>query len=608
MLKNTTYINLELTDNFEVAFPKKRVPNGFIDKTKTRLGITYTNFHDERHGISILPSVQIIEDAILQYPYLNLFEIQQGITPEMIADYLNSDAQYKKLVTTPESFDKIIAAAVINDQLQWLFDSFFLYLDEVHCYLTDAFREDILTPFDEDLIWEFKDMAMGTASSFPFSDPRIMALPHYKILFKEKFGKITIVNERNPKAVLHHMLTNPSMFPGNVYIFYPSVTATGEAIQLAGLTDANVYCRNENRNLKNLQEASVFHKERPLKAEYKKFNFFTTRYNEGWNLDDDETATIVLVTDVHQPHTMIGIPYKGYQAAGRLKVTPNKIYHVTNNLGKGGMRTFEEIQIPALFNANYHIKYHNYHIKECSKSNMVDDGKISELIKTFSKLDVNNQTVRYPMKHDQQICATWCREHYNNIESIQQTWESINYDTEFKYFDLKPIVKEKMSSEEINMQIVERLEEYKLNKDNYEFGVVANTIKEYEKECPILFEAYEILGVDQIRELNYNNKAMKAKLIQTSNQNAEAKLRLMLIEEYQLGERYIRKDMKIKLQQLYDQLGIRKADGKREIATVEKLKELGLFELHECKKANDDGKLKPAYEIAKLNFVVKEAA
>jgi hypothetical protein len=608
LYKETIYINLKLTDNFEVAFPDKRVPNGFIDKTKTRLGITYTNFHDKRHGISVIPSTTIIKNALRDYPYLELFDIQGGVTPDMIADYLNSDAEYKRLVTTPDSFNKIIAAAVINNQLQWLYDNFFLYLDEVHCYVVEGFRENILIPFDEDLIWDFKDMAMGTASSFPFSDPRILALPRYKILFKEKFGKITIVNDHNPKAVLHHMLTNPTMFPGNVYIFYPSVTATGEAIRLAGATDVNVYCRDELRNLKNLQEASVFHKDEPIKEDYKKFNFFTTRYNEGWNLDDDETATIVLVTDVHQPHTMIGIPYKGYQAAGRLKVTPHRIYHVTNNLGKGSMKTFEEIQSPALFNATNQIKYHNHHIKDCVKSNTADDGKTSAMVKPFSKLGIDNKTIRYPMKHDQLICTEWCREHYNSINSIKETWESINYNTEIKYFNLEPIIKVKKSSEEINMQIVERLEEYKANKDFYEYGLVAETIKDYEKECPILFEAYEILGADEVRELNYNNKAMKAKLIQTSNKNAETRLRLLLIDEYQLGERYIRKDMKNKLQELYDKLGIRKADGKRELATVEKLKELGLFELHECKKEDDAGNLKPAYEITKLNFIVKDAA
>jgi hypothetical protein len=606
--QQTIYINLELTDNFNVAFPNKRVPNGFIDKTKTRLGITYTNFHDERHSISVIPSVPIIEDALKQYPYLNLFEIKKGVTPEMIADYLNSDAQYKRLVTTPESFNKIIAAAITNEQLQWLFNNFFLYLDEVHCYVTDSFREDILIPFDEDLIWEFKDMAMGSASPFLFSDPKILALPHYKILFKEKFGKITIVNEHDPKAVLLHMLKTPEMFPGNVYIFYPSVTSSGEVVMSAGVTDVNIYCRDERRNIENLKEASVFHKELPRKKEFKKFNFFTTRYNEGWNLDEDETATIILVTDVHQPHTMIGIPYKGYQAVGRSKVTPNKIYHVTNNLCKGDMRTFEEIQSSALFNATNHIKYHNHHIKLCNTESFADDGKIVDLVKPFSRLDGSNYRVRYPMKHDQLICAAWCREHYNNADTIKKTWESINYDTEFKKFDLEPVVRERKSQEEINMQIVERLEEFKINKSQYEYGVVTETIRGYEEECPILFEAYEQLGLKEIRNLNYNNKAMKAKLIQTSNQNAEAKLRLMLIDEYQLGERYIRKDMKIKLQEFYDKLRIRKADGKREIATVEKLKELGLFELHQCKKEDDAGNLKPAYEITKLNFIVKEAA
>ncbi|MBB6129872.1 DEAD/DEAH box helicase family protein, partial [Mucilaginibacter lappiensis] len=316
MFKETIYKTLALGDRFNVAFPDKRIPNGYIDKTKTRIGITYTCFHDDRDSISIIPSVPIIEDALLNYPYLKLFEVKKKVTPEMIAEYLESDVQYKRIVTTPESFGKIISAAISIGKLQRLYETFFLYLDEAHCYASEAFRDDILIPFDyeHDYVYKFENMAMGTATSFQFSDPRIKNLSRYKMIYKEKFGKITIVNNYNPQAVMHQMLTNPDLFPGNVHIFFNSVTMIGQVIKVADISNVNIYCRDDERNMANLQDTSVFFKDRPREGEFQKFNFYSCRYNEGWDLKDDSTATIILLTDVRVPNSLIGIPFKGYQA------------------------------------------------------------------------------------------------------------------------------------------------------------------------------------------------------------------------------------------------------------------------------------------------------
>jgi hypothetical protein len=271
MLKETIYKELELGDRFNVAFPDERIPNGFIDKTKTRVGITYTNFHDTRHTITAIPSTAIIEDALNDYPYLDLFPVWVGVTPKQIEEYLKRDIPYKRLVTTPESFGKIITAAFNIGKLDWLYKNVFLYLDEVHCYATEAFRQDILNPFK--YIKSFDNFAMGSATPFRFSDPWIMELQHYKILYKDKFGKISIVESHNPKAVLHYMLTHPEMFPGKVHIFFNSVTEMGEAIRAAGITDVNVYCRFDERNMINLEDERIYFKSIPVAGDIKSSTF-----------------------------------------------------------------------------------------------------------------------------------------------------------------------------------------------------------------------------------------------------------------------------------------------------------------------------------------------
>ncbi|NOW99172.1 hypothetical protein [Mucilaginibacter sp. SG564] len=608
MSYTTIYKRLSLTHKFNHAFPDQRIPNGIIDKTKTRLGISYTAFHDKRHGITITPGQAIIEDAIRDYPDLNLFLVMDGVTSEDVAKYLLSDATYKRIVTTPESFGKIISAAIKIGKLQWLFDEFFLYLDEFHCYASEAFRKDILTPFENDWVWLFKNAAFGSATPFEYSDPRFAKLQRYKILYEEKFGKITIVNDSNPKAALNYMLTHPEIFPGKVYIFFNSVTEIGETIRATGITDVNVYCRDEEKNMANLEEASIYFKYQPLEAEYKKFNFFSCRYNEGWDLKDDETATLILVTDVRIPHSMIGIPFKGFQAVGRLKVPPHKIYHITNNYHKEGMKSFKEIQSKCIYNATKYIEAYNLHRANCKKDEVEDDERLKEMIEPFSKFDEHGNASIHYMHNDQLIYAEYCKQHYKSVTTIKETWQSLNYNTEVVSFDLAPIERSKKTTAQVNKEIVEQYKEWKEHPEQYVYAVASKTIAKHKVEFALLFQAIEILGIDEIEALEYNEQAMKTALINQSNKNAEAKLRIMLIDTFKLNTSYSKKFIKQQLQGFYNELRIQKPTGEIKTATAAQLNEFGLFVLKECKVVTENGRSDNGFEVVKLCYTLQQAA
>jgi hypothetical protein len=529
----------------------------------------------------------------------------EGVTSDDVAVYLQSNAEYKRLVTTPESFGKIISAAIKIGKLKWLFEEVFLYHDEYHCYASDAFRKDILTPFNNDWAWRFANYAFGSATPFDYSDPRFAKLSRYKLIYREKFGMITIVNNSNPKAALHYMLMHPEMFPGKVYIFFNSVTEIGEAVRSANITDLNIYCRQDERNMVNLDDASIYFKYQPLKDEYKKFNFFSCRYNEGWDLKDDDSATLILVTDVCIPHSLIGIPFKGFQAVGRLKVTPNKIYHITNNFGQEGMKSFKDIQANCIYNSTKHIDAYNRHRADCISDNMEDDDKLKGLVTPFAVFD--NQAIASLdyMRNDQLIYAKYCKEHYNSIRSIRQTWHSLNYTTEVQKFDLTPIERSKKTSAEINKQLVDQYKEWKANPDEYIYGVADKTIARYKVEFALLFQAIEILGIDEIERLEYNDQAMKTALINKSNQNAEAKLRLRLIDTFKLDQRYSKKEIKQMLQTIYTELQILNDKGTIKKATAEQLNEFGLFKLDECKIA---GSSAHGFAVTKLYYSLGQAA
>jgi hypothetical protein len=607
MSKETICIAVELSDKFNVAFPDGFVPEGIIDKTKCRVGITYQAFHEPRHTLVVVPTTAIIEDALLNYPGLNLFAVMDGITPEKIAAYLQSGAKHFKIVSTPDSFGKIITAARKLGKLTWLFEQVFLYMDEYHCYATEAFRERILTPFENDNAWRFKRKAFGSATPFLFSDPRYSEMQRYKLIFREKFGKVTIINDRNPKVTLHYMLTHSDeYFPGKVFIWFNSVTQSGKAILAAGITDVAVFCSDDEKNMINLQEASVYYQHQPRDGEYKKFNFFSKRYDEGWALRDEKTATVILITDIHAPHTIVGIPYQGFQAVGRLEQKPHKIYHITNNYGKETMRTFETIQRNWQYNSAKHVDYYNKHAAACREDGIENDGSMKEVVKHFAEFK-NDEAKVYPPKLDQVICGEWILEHYSNSHTIEQAWSDLNYDTEQQTFYIQPILKERKSSEQINKLIVERWEDIKAHREFYTYEVNKVALDKEKVEYALLFEAYQMIGKEGMEKLNYNDKAMKAALIEINNQTAEAKLRIRLPEIFKINESYTKKYIKEQLQRLYMECQLLNPSGKVKTAVATHLEDFG-FKLHGCKVEGRNGKSEHGFTILSINYSLKVAA
>jgi hypothetical protein len=272
------------------------------------------------------------------------------------------------------------------------------------------------------------------------------------------------------------------------------------------------------------------------------------------------------------------------------------------------MRTFETIAKNWFYNSGKHIAYYNEHRLACLADGIEQDEGIKALIKSFARINTNEEAELYNPKLDQVICAEWIKEHYANVNTIRQAWEDLNYNTEIQTFYLTPVVKHNTSKQTVNEQLIERWEHFKNNPESYSYNIARSAGAKDKMEFALLAEAYHVLGKSEIERLNYNDQAMKEALIETSNKNSEAKLRLILIEEYKLASRHTKNSMKVRLQELYDQFGIKKPDGNRKIATAPQFEELGLFRLKECKIKDEHGISKSGFEIISVMYTVKSAA
>jgi hypothetical protein len=611
-------LELPITATFKTTFPDKQNPNGLIPNNSILdkgfflgFGLTYSEFRAKRHSLITIPYTPAIEDKYIEHRDMCPLKVYGDFTNkqrEEIKTYLlNDEIKYKKIAVTPESFWKVITVAKEIGKEQWLYDEFFCFLDEFHCYACDAFREDILTPFT--YFWKFNKKAMGSATPYPFSDPKFKKLDYYKLRFTESLGTVKIVHEEQPLEVLRYLLEHPELFPGKVHIFFGSVTSTGKLINDLGLTDVRAFCRNEESNMENLGEAAKYFRDSIRGADFAKFNFYTGRYNEGCDLRDDSSATMILVTDVNIPNSMVGINYRGVQATGRLRLKageqPNQVIHITNT--KQVMKTDrEKIEENVIYSAKIHIDQFNYFNKRRFQDGMLDILEMDKFVSKVSNITEGRAEICH-YKIDQIVYAKSVELQYDNIETVHALWQSCNRKTERAEFGLSKIKQSRRSHESINKDVVAEFIKFKDSPELYLFGKAERDIKMLKDKHSILYQTYMLFGQEEVERLNYNNDEMKAALVEQSNKNQEAQLRLMIAERIKVGE-YTKKEIKNILQIIYDSLEIKKLNGKRKIAKAEDLKDLGMFDIEIFKGESDKGTRIDKFRIVRELYKIKRAA
>ncbi|CAH0186283.1 MULTISPECIES: hypothetical protein [unclassified Pedobacter] len=597
-------------DRIKSVFLNGLIPNNSnIDKTATGNGLTTAELEADRHSIIVNPQVNTIADkkAYCIAEKINVHAIYTG-EGHSLKEFLLNDTPKKKILITPESFPLLITAARKAKMEQVLYDEFFCLLDESHCFASESFREGILRPFD--FFFNFKYKAMGSATPFPYTDPRILKMQRYKMIYKETAGKIQIIYGNKPQDILCTIL-NEWCFKGNVHVFFNTVTAIGNIIRASGITDFNIYCVDSERNQINLHEYGNRILDRPIAGQYAKYNFYSCRYVEGWDMLDDANTTMIFVTDVKVKHSLMNIGIKGVQCMGRLRnVKPINTYHITNsfNRNKRYNKSFAKVREETEWEANQQITHYNNYAKAASNDDKQISQGILDLIKPFASL-VNESIAIYDhMKSNQVLYDNYTRSTYNNIDTIKHCWQESRYEAEMVIWDLETLETKNKPKNEINKAVYELIMEYRADPSLYKYGNAKKAFNSLEGKYKLLMQAIDILDKQILINTEFHDDLMKQKLIEHSNKNAETKLIIALIDEFQIGVRYSRKYIKNKLQQLYEQYSILGKTGKVKSAKATDLDELQIFNLKECKVDNDQGKRQLAYQIISTRYTLKQAS
>lgn len=312
----------------------KEIPtNTILNKVMTGCGATTLEINAARHSIIIEPNVPVIIGKKAQHDFL--FSVYEGTTREDVKTYLAGEEDgYRKIITTPEGFDKKVLPAMYELGIA-IYEEYFLLFDECEKAIQDVgYRGDIYLPVED--FFKFKGKAMVSATPIIPSDPRfeeqgfemIRIVPTY-----DYCKELTVVVTNNTVHVLRKLLERYSKAGEKVCIFFNSTDTTLSLIQTLKLQGrCKVFCSEKSvRKLKREGFAEVSDN----LTELAEVNFFTSRFYSAVDIKLDYQPNVIVLTDVfHAPYSMIDPQTEVVQAIGRFRNGVAQTYHITNTSSK----------------------------------------------------------------------------------------------------------------------------------------------------------------------------------------------------------------------------------------------------------------------------------
>ncbi|WP_316797121.1 DEAD/DEAH box helicase family protein [Pedobacter agri] len=581
--KHIKYVN-KTTMLWEIEpYKSEGIPlNAIFHKGRCGIGGTTMEILHDRHSIIVVPTTPSIIGKQRDHPFILAVMGDEKTNYETkvqrVIEKLKSGESKIKIMTTPDSFECIIDAANRINRLEWLYEEFFLLLDECHSFVTEAFRKKITIPFR--FLWFFKSKCLISATPIKFSDPRFAVLEEHEIRITEKLGTIELIESSDINGVIHFILSNPDKFDANVHIFYNSVGQLSDRVRKAfqelGALDCNIYCSKSDENFKKLGSVVGLFKDEPIDGECKKFNIYTSKYFEAFDLRDPK-ATIILITDVNAKHTKVGITNKGFQAIGRLRSKPNRIIHFTNHSDLEYKRDLKYFKRKHTIYARDIINGYNRHIDRCKTAKLTPFKKFKEACEDYAEVSKDGFSVNYEIiKVDQAANHEAFNEEYNNMDFIEQAWQSCNYNVvrkRIRPFTLpsggRMLVEDQLKEALNRIQYLEENKGNMLFETDYIDGV--NETRGLNTHFELAYKAYHNLGLDKIYEVGLNAKLLKEELYRVFEASAISAIEERLIEISKHERHYSNNEMKLLLQTLYKESGFNMRNGSIKNATAKQI-------------------------------------
>jgi hypothetical protein len=531
-------------------------PNINLAKKFPGVGATYLEIHSHRPSILIEPNVPVIQGKCAKSDDdFKLFGVYEGVSIDAITRYLQEPNPYHKLMTTPESFQKVKQA--VNNVGIDLYSHFFCLMDESHLLVKDVdYRENIVLPMNDFFL--FKQKALVSATPIALSDPRFKTQGFRTVTIDANYDyrqEITVIHSNNSLQSIREYLQEHDT---PVCFFINLVDYSHSLIKELGIeNESSIFCAPKSA-LKLKHELNFHNAYDEWRADrMRSFNFFTSRFYNAFDLELDYLPHVVMLTDIKaSAYTMLDIHTDCVQIAGRFRNGLESLTHIYTTDHNLPTPNREEIRTNQF--AHEHA-YNTIRTLYNSASSEAEKNAFGEAMRSlpFNKMlypdgkknyfaidnDTNDRLMDSSYHDSKRIEAL-----YYSCNMFKPSCMGYNYPLEiFNHLQLKG---SKMTVREKRKKMVACLSE--ITEPLSEFDM--DYINEMRKVDSLLIEAYELLGLDAIKEMNYSQKRMnEAVILKQVKGNKTVKL---VKNSFKVGNKYKCSEIVSELTRIFELLNI----------------------------------------------------
>jgi hypothetical protein len=304
--------------------------NIILCKTLTGIGATTLEIESNRNSIIIEPNVPVIQGKMAKYntrAKILVRGVFENVTEDQMVTYLESKVLYKKFIVTPESFRRVkelLETSGIN-----MFEEYFLLFDECERAIQDInYRGNVILPMND--FFKFVNKAFISATPIMPSDPRFL---------KHHFQSLVIAPTYDFKRDLKLIVTDFALISlqkfisenprDNYFIFIKSTEQIASIIKSLKIGhESAIFCA---RDSKEKLKANDFVNVSVTLTEFKKYNFFTSRFFSAVDIEFEGEPSVIIISDIiTTEHSMVDPKSEVIQIAGRFRKELKDLVHITN--------------------------------------------------------------------------------------------------------------------------------------------------------------------------------------------------------------------------------------------------------------------------------------
>lgn len=288
----------------------------------------------------------------------------------------------------------------------------------------------------------------------------------------------------------------------------------------------------------------------------KRYNFFTGRFFSAFDLELTYKPDLVMITDPYlSPYTMLDVDTDCIQICGRFRYGISSATHIYRVNPEICVKSKEQVEQDI---HDLEIGYNTlrrYYKNADSREDRMAFGQVidihpfrkylySDLTKNWFRIDCKVNEVLVEGKYKSELTVTdW----YNDCHYFTPTFEVCNSD---ENDEKMVIIMSARTVRDKRKKMVEILSQFEqpLSENAFDF------INKIRKIDPLIVEAFKVLGIEGIEELNYNQKKINEELILRQRKGNRA-IRLIM-NSFKVGNSYTNDYIKDELTRIFDMLQI----------------------------------------------------